>query len=1039
MISQFFINRPKFAFVISIVIVLAGGIALKLMPIAEFPDITPPQVVVYANYPGASAETIAKTVVAPLEQQINGVKNMIYMSSTSANDGSAAITVSFDVGTDPDMNTVNVQNRVSQATAMLPEEVIRQGVTVKEQSSNILVILNIISDNEKYNDNIFLSNFTSLNILDGITRIPGVGDAKILGGMDYAMRIWLNPERMTGMKQSVQDVIDAIKRQNMQVAAGQIGGAPASSLQQFQYTVQTLGRLTDVDEFENIIIKAKEDGSQIKIRDIATVELGAMSYSAYGQLNGRPCANLAVYQLPGANALEVADAVKAEIAKMTKGFPEGVKCKLLYDSTRYVNISVDEVIKTLFLAVFLVILVVYLFLQDIRTTLIPTIAIPVSLIGTFALLFTLGYSINTITLFALILAIGIVVDDAIIVVENVNRIIEEEGLSPAEATSKSMKQISGPVIATTLVLLAVFIPVAFIPGITGELYRQFAVTISVSVFISAINALTLSPALCATILKPRKKKIFIFFKWFNSMFDWITKKYNYAVAFAVRRLSIVLLIFVLIISASFLLYKFIPSGFLPNEDRGTFMLDIKLPEGASLERTDAVMKKVIGILVNTKGIADVMTVPGFSILSGASASNVGLGICVLESWTKRSDPDLYLDSIVKKVNAEFLKIPSADIFAFNIPPINGLGSTGGFEFILQSKTGGDPVNLAEVMNSLIFKANQRKEISRSYSTFRSDIPQIYLDINREKVEKMGIPLNEIFVTLQAYLGSLYVNQFNKFGKVYHVMIQAAAKYRCKVEDIFGLYVRNVDGEMVPMSTFAKVKTILAPDVLYRYNMLTSVTINGDAAPGYSSGDAINVMEELSKTLPSDYTYSWTGTAYQEILAGNIVIYIFILALIFIYLFLVAQYESWMISFAVMLSVPVACFGALLGIKLTGIVNNVYTQIGIVLLFGLATKTAILIVEFAKKEREKGVSIVEAARNAAGLRFRAVIMTAIAFILGVFPLVIAVGAGAQGRRSIGTAVFGGMIMATLAGTLLIPAFYVIIQKITEGTFKKKKKK
>ena len=1035
MISHFFISRPKFAFVISIVIVMAGLIALKMMPIAEFPDITPPQVIVTASYPGANAETIAKTVIAPLEQQINGVKNMIYMSSTSSNDGSASIKVSFDVGTNPDMNTVNVQNRVSQATSQLPEEVIRQGVTVKEQSSNILMILNIYSEDERYGD-IYLSNFTSLNILDSVSRIHGVGDASILGSMDYAMRIWLDPNKMSGFGLSVQDVINAISQQNVQVAAGQIGAAPSSSKQQFQYTVQTLGRLSSVKEFKKIIVKAKEDGSQIRLSDVAKVELGATSYSAHGQLNGKPCANLAIYQLPEANALEVADAVKSEINRLSKNFPPGIKCKILYDTTNYVNVSIDEVVKTLFIAVILVVLVVYLFLQDWRTTLIPTIAIPVSLIGTFALLLTLGYSINTITLFALILAIGIVVDDAIVVVENVNRIIKEENLSPVEATKKSMDQVTGPIIATTLVLMAVFVPVAFIPGITGELYRQFAVTISVSVLISALNALTLSPALCATILKPIKKKPFIIFIWFNNMFSWITKKYNSVVSLAARKLKLVILFFILLLITSLFLYKSIPSGFLPNEDRGAFMLDIKLPQGASLQRTNRVMRKVVGILENTDGVANVMTVPGYSILSGASASNVGLGICVLEDWSKRLSPDLYLNAIVKKVNNELIKIPSADIFAFNIPPINGLGNTGGFEYILQSVINVNPSKLAEVMNDTVYKANQEIELNRVYSTFRADVPQLYLNIDRDKAEKMGVPLSEVFVTLQAYLGSLYVNQFNKFGKVYKVMIQAAEKYRDEVEDIYNLYVRNSKGKMVPLRTLSTVKTILGPDVINRYNMLTSVTINGDAASGYSSGDSITAMEKISKNLPSGYTFSWTGTAYQEILAGNVVIFIFTLALIFIYLFLVAQYESWMTALTVMLSVPVACFGALLAVKITGIVNNVYTQIGIVLLFGLATKTAILIVEFAKKQRENGVSIIESAEKAANLRFRAVVMTAIAFILGVFPLVIAIGAGAQGRRSIGTAVFGGMVMATVLGTVLVPVFFVIIQKISERGKSKK---
>ena len=1039
MISQFFIKRPKFAFVISIIIIIAGYIALKIIPIAEFPDITPPQVVVRTSYPGANAETIAKTVIAPIEQKINGVKNMLYMSSTAANDGTATITVSFKVGSDPDMNTVNVQNRVSEATSQLPEEVTRQGITVKEKSSNILMVLCVFAENGNYN-NIFLSNFASLNILDEVARIPGVGDAKILGSMDYAMRIWLNPGKMASLGLSVQEVINAIKIQNIQVAAGQIGAAPTSSKQQFQYTIQTLGRLSSKKEFENISVKTCKDGSRIRIKDIAKVELGSSSYSSFGQLNGKPCAGLAIYQLPEANAMKIAEAVKYKIKELSKSFPNGIKCEPVYDTTEYVEVSIDEVVSTLIIAIILVVLVVYIFLQDLRTTLIPTIAIPVSLIGTFALLLSIGYSINTITLFALILAIGIVVDDAIVVVENVNRIMEEENLRPKDATSKAMKQVTGPIIATTLVLMAVFIPIIFIPGISGQLYRQFAVTIAVSVLISAINAMTLSPALCATLLKPyTPKKRFFFFRCFNYVFEKITNIYNIIVSLAVRKKFTVITLFVIILASTLFLYKTIPTGFLPNEDRGAFMLDVKLPDGASLDRTKTVFNQITEILKNTKGIKNAITVPGYSILSNASGSNVGLGICILENWSNRKSPELQLDSIIKSVNEKFMQISSADIFAFNIPPINGLGNTGGFEYILQCKKSETPEELVEVMKNLIFKANSEKELSRVYSTYTADTPQIYLDINRQKAEKLGISLNEIFITLQSYLGSYYVNQFNKFGKVYKVLVQANDSYRDDCKDIFKLYVKNNTNEMVQLKTLANIKITLGPDIINRYNMLTSATVNGNSAPGYSSGDAISTMEKLSTDLPNSYTYSWTGTAYQEIIAGNMVAIIFSLSIIFIYLFLVAQYESWMTSLAVMLSVPIACFGGLLALKISGIINNIYTQIGIVLLFGLATKTAILIIEFAKKQRESGVSIENSALNAAKIRFRAVLMTAIAFILGVFPLVISSGAGAQGRRSIGTAVFGGMIAATVIGTIFIPSFFAIIQTIIEKIIYQKKKK
>ncbi len=1039
MISQFFIKRPKFAFVISIVFVIAGLIAIKSLPIAQYPQITPPVVSITASYPGANAETVEKTVVNPIEQQVNGVENMMYMSSKSANDGSATITVTFGIGTDPNMNTVNTNNRVAIALPQLPEEVRTQGVNVTQQSGQMLLILNLVSPSGKY-DSVFLSNFASLNIQDAISRIPGVSKAQVIGAQNYSMRIWLDPDKMNSLGLTAQDVIDAVKEQNVQVAAGKIGSPPISEDQQFQYTIQTKGRLSTVKEFQDIIIRANPDGSTVTVKDVAKVELGSTSYDAYGLLNGKPTASLAVYQLPDANALSVSKGVESAIKKMAPLFNNDIDCKILYNTTDFVEASINEVLITLYVAVVLVILVTFIFLQNWRIALIPTIAIPVSLIGTFAFLLALGYSINTISLFGLILAIGIVVDDAIVVVENTNRIMEEQGLSAVEATSKSMYQVTGPVIATTLVLLAVFVPVAFLPGITGELYRQFAVTISISVVISSINALTLSPALCATLLKPHsaKKKKFFFFAWFDKLLDWTTTRYNKSVAFTLRRLTVVFVFFLLILGGAYLIYGGLPTGFVPNEDQGAFMVNVQLPNGSSLNRTRKVIDQVGSIMKKTEGVADVISICGFSILSGTSSSNTGFAIGVLDNWSKRTSPGLSATGIIGKLNRQFAKIPSAKVFAYDVPPIPGLGTGGGFEFVIQDTKGDSPKALESVLNSTMATAMQNPAISSAFSTYEANVPQIFLDIDRRKAKKLGIPLTEIFNTLQTYLGSKYINDFNKFGKVYQVYIQAAAKYRRNIKNIYELHVRNNDGEMVPLRTLVTAKTILGPDVIEHYNLYPSATINGQPAPGYSSGQAITAMEKIAKdTFPTGMTYSWTGTAYQEILAGNLVAVIFGMALLFIYLFLVAQYESWMISLAVMMSVPIAMLGALAALWVTGTTFNIYAQIGFVLLFGMASKTAILIVEFAKVERENGCSIIKAAENAAHLRFRAVLMTAISALLGFAPLVIASGAGANSRHSLGWAVLGGMFAATVLGTLLVPAFYGLIQTVTEKFSKNKK--
>lgn len=1028
MISSVFIQRPKFAFVISILITLAGLLALRGLPVNMYPDMAPPQVQVTASLPGASSQVVEEAVIRPIEQQLNGVEGMIYIESTAASDGTAKITLTFESGTDTDIAQVNVQNRVALAEPFLPDEVRRQGVVVSKQAGNMLMGINLTSNRSDL-DGVFLSNYASNNLVEALGRVPGVGSAEVMGAKDYSMRVWLDPRRMSSLDVTVADVSAALQEQNQIVAAGKLGQPPVPEGQQFVYSIQSQERLSDPDEFAQTILRARPDGGFVRLRDVARIELGSRSYGSTAKLNNQDTAFVVIYQLPSANALDVAERVKRVVDEAAVGFPDGVGYSILYDTTEFISRSIAEVVVTLFQAIGLVILVVFLFLQNWRATLIPSIAIPVSLIGTFAVMAVLGYSINTITLFGLVLAIGIVVDDAIVVIENVERILKEETLPIREAVSKAMAEVTGPVIATTLVLLAVFVPVGFMPGITGELYKQFSVTISVAVIISSINALTLSPALCVSLLGRSEGQSIRWLRPFERLIVTSTRGYDGVVSRLLRKGALVGIGLAAVLLASAGLFKSVPMAFVPPEDQGFLFVDVQLPDAAALERTDNVLEKVTGMVLEDPAVTDFISVSGFSLIGGTNPNN-GLGIAMLKDWEEREDVSLKLSEVIPRLSSRLWTVAEAQVMVFNPPPIPGLGTSAGFDFRLQDNLGRDVSELAQVMNGLIYEANQQESLSRVYSTYRANIPQYLLQVDRNKAKTLGIQLSDIFSTLQTQLGSLYVNDFTRFGKNYRVLLQAEGNFRQKPEDLSYYFVRNQQGDMVPLTTLASLEPILGPSSIQHFNLKRAVTISGEAAAGFASGDALNTMAALSEKLPQGYEFSWAGQSLQEIQAGSLATVIFLLAIVFVYLFLVAQYESWSLPLAVIGAVPLAMFGAMGGLWLLGLANNIYAQVGLVLLVGLSTKTAILIVEFAMQLRQSGHSAQQAAQKAAVLRFRAVLMTALSFVLGVLPLVFASGAGAASRVSLGITVLSGMVAATLLGTLLVPVFYQWIQTVRD---------
>ena len=1032
MISEFFIERPIFASVIAFVTMILGLVCFFVLPVSQYPPIVPPTIQVSTRYPGASAEVVAATVGVPIEQAVNGVEGAIYMSSTSSSDGSYNLTVTFNVGTDLNTCLTLVQNYVNSALAQLPAGASNQGITVRKVSTDIVLVVSIASKGDRY-DETFLSNYAVINLQNPLARLPGVGQVIVKGAGPYSMRVWLDPQKLQDFSLTTLDVVAAIQGQNIQVVAGQMGGPPVPPDQAFQFTVTALGRLSDVEQFENIIIKSPrgpEAAQIVRIKDVARVELSQQTYSSFAEVNGHPSADIPIFLLPGANALTVAQEIKQAMAKMSKDFPPGLVWESHYDTTAFVKATIRDVYRTLILAGILVIIVIMVFLQDWRATLVPATTVPVTIIGAFAAMLALGFSINLMTLFALILAIGIVVDDAIVIVENSSYHVEQ-GLPPKEATIKAMREITGPVMGITLVLTAVFLPAAFLPGITGQLFRQFALVIAATAIISGMNALTLKPAQCARWLRPRKQgKRNLFFRGFNRGYQAVERTYVGLVARMVHRPRLTLLVFIVIIALSGWGFVRHPTGFLPTDDQGYAVVISKLPEGASQPRVRAVVSQLSDIIRKTKGIGAWVTFGGYSLLDGANVSNISTTFIVYDDWSKRGAA-LSQDNILAHLRGEVAKVADAVVFVIVPPPIRGLGQSGGFQMMVEDRHSLGLAELQKTVTEVVDSASAQSGLRGLNSTFSALSPQLHLDINRTKAQSLQVPLISVFDTLEAYLGSTYVNLFNKFNQVFQVYVQADAPYRLHSDDIQNLYVRNTLSEMVPLSTFMSVNHTLGSELVTRYNLYPAAPIVGIAAPGFSSGQALSLMEQVAaNTLPQGMDFDWTATAFQEKQIGLQAYFIYALSITLVFMVLAALYESWTSPAAVILVVPMAMVGVLLALIIRGMENDLYTQVGLVLMIALASKNAILIVEFARDLHAQGLSITEAAVEATRRRFRPIIMTSFAFILGVTPLLYAGGAGAASQRAIGTVVFGGMLSSTLLAIPFVPVFYVIMQSISE---------
>ncbi len=1040
--SHFFISRPIFAAVLSIVTVIVGAIAAFTLPISQYPDVTPPTVVVTASYPGANPTVVAETVSTPIEEQINGVENMLYMSSQCTSDGNMTLTITFKLGTDLNTAQVLVQNRVAIALPQLPEDVRNLGVTTTKRQPSLLMVVHLVSPDGSH-DQLYTNNYAFLQVRDTLARLPGVGDVQVFGAREYSMRIWLDPDKVANHNMTATDVVNAIRAQNVQVAAGIIGQPPSPrGAAQFELSVNTLGRLTDEKQFEEIVVKQGGNGEVTRLRDVARVELAAADYSVDSNLSGKPAAALVIFQLPGANALGVSASVRAEMAQLKTRFPPGLDYSIVYDPTVFVKESVIAVAHTLVEAIILVVLVVIVFLQTWRASVIPLIAVPVSLIGTFAVMAILGFSLNNLSLFGLVLAIGIVVDDAIVVVENVERNIEA-GLAPRAATFKAMDEVSGPIVAVALVLCAVFIPTAFVSGITGQFYRQFALTIAVSTVLSAFNSLTLSPALAALLLRPREEKPDWFTRGLNFCFGWFFRAFNWTFERAnklyvrglgglIRFAAVALLIYAGLLVLTYFGFRSVPGGFIPQQDQGYLVGIARLPDAASLDRTEDVVARACKMARDTPGVASTVEFPGYEPLNAVNSPNAGAFFITLNPFDQRTTPDLSGPAIAKKIFGKVAAIQEGFVAVFPPPPVQGIGNAGGFKMMIQDRGNEGYAALQAAAGKVAAAANGTPGLADVLSTFRAEVPQLYVNVDRVKALSMGVPLGNVFDTLQTYLGSLYVNDFNRFGRTYHVTAQADARFRLRTEDVGRLKTRNSNGEMVPLGALATIAPSTGPDRVTRYNLYAAADILGDVAPGTSSGEAVAKMEAVAqKELPASFSYEWTELTLQQKLAGNTAAYIFPLCVLFVFLTLAAQYESWSLPFAIILIVPMCLLSAIGGVWLRNMDNNIFTQIGLVVLVGLACKNAILIVEFAKEQQEReGKGRVEAATEAARLRLRPILMTSFAFILGVVPLVRAAGAGAEMRQALGTAVFFGMIGVTFFGIFLTPVFYVVIRWLSE---------